>query len=104
MLELKYNGSKITATLNGVTSEIKEHGTETGDWTLNVVRNFLDSFGVTYTESGVVYNEDAEQHLHYIDFDGLTALSKVAIDEDGEQLELVSSPELEAILKSLGAL
>ena len=102
MLELKYDGSKITATFGATTATIKEEGRETGDWSYNVVRNFLDSFGVTYRDL-VVHNQDKEQSLHYIDFDGLTVLSSVPIDEGGEQLDLVSSPELETILKALGA-
>lgn len=102
MLELAYEGSKITATFGATTATITEPRRETGDWTFNIVRNFLDSFGVTY-RNVVVHNQDKEQSLHYIDFDGLTVLSSVPIDEDGEQLDLVSSPELETILKALGA-
>lgn len=104
MLELKYDGTTITATLDGTTAIIKEEGRHTGDGTLSVVKNYLASFGVTYRESGVIYSKNQPQSLHYIDFDGLTVLSSVPIDEDGEQLDLVSSPELETILKALGAL
>ena len=75
MLELHYDGTKIIATLDGVSIEIKELRRDTGDWTLNVVKNHFDAFGVEYTESGVLYNKGATLDLYVMpDLDGSVSL------------------------------
>ena len=88
MLELRYTDGKITATLGHFTAEIKESNRDTGDWTLNVIKNYFDSFGVTYEESGVEYNKDATLDLVIMpDADGTVHLG-IASEEPDEWLEL----------------
>jgi len=102
MLEITYGGNKITATLGEVSAEVKEVGRETGDWSLNVLKNHLNTFGVTYEESGVAYNPDAETALNvYVEGDCLYLSS--LLDTSEEWLELETSEELEAIFIRLGA-
>lgn len=106
MLELNYDGNKILVTLGATSAELKEiwqeAGQETGACTFNVVRNYLDLCGVPYTESGVKYNQAAKLNLHYIQCCDVLVISNVEIHEDGEQLELVASSELEEIILELG--
>jgi len=85
MLELHFTDGRILAVSNGTTVELNR---TTGDWTRNVVRNYLDSFGVEYIESGVLYNKDAVIDLYVMpNLDGSVSLGLNSINTD-DWLEL----------------